>query len=443
MTIADLTPAERAIVRGRAAWRRVARPEQLPPETDWHLWLLRGGRGSGKTRSGAEWIADELLTDGDGDVSAIVAPTYGEGRDKCVEGVSGLKPALERRGIAPRWNRTNGELWLPSGAKVIVDEAFTGAVKVEGENLRRAWCDEVRNWRPRWGEQAWDRAIRYAVRVSPAQIVATTTLRPTPLVKQLLAEADATAHMTTYDNRENLDESWFRRVTAQYEGTRLGRQELLGHLLEDVEGALWRQSMIDAARVDEVPRELWRRRVVGLDPADGTEAGAEQALVVAGLNLDNFLYVLRSEGMRGRAWDYLWRAVDVALEHEATIVVEKNHGGEYLVEVLEQVMRHRGVRVPYRVISAGKGKLERAEPVAALYEQGRVRHVGPSDAHAELEAQMTTYTGAPGERSPDRMDALVHALRDLMGLSTGSSSSGGGAVPYTTERVPGGAVPWR
>jgi len=216
---------------------------------------------------------------------------------------------------------------------------------------------------------------------------------------------------------------------------------LEGELLEAHEGALWQREWIEKTRV-AAPPEL-RHAVVALDPADGRSDGDEQALCAAAAGVDGHLYVLRSEGVRTTPLQWLERAVRLARNLSAVIVVEKNFGGLFLVETLEEAMRSTGIRAPYRVIDAKQGKATRAEPIAALYEQARVHHVG---AHPELEQQLVEWTGAPGQRSPDRLDACVHALRALTGYVGSAGSAGAGAnkaVPYTSEPVPGGAVPWR
>jgi phage terminase large subunit-like protein len=415
-------------------WEQVARPEQLPPKQEWQVWLVRGGRGGGKTRTGAEWLAAELADDGAGDASAIVAPTFGEARDKCVEGVSGLLPALKRRGIGVRtWNRSLGELWLTSGARVLIDEAFSGAVKVEGENLKRCWCDELRNWRPRWGEQAWDQAIRFAVRMGKAQIVVTTTLKPTRLVKRVVREeADVVTHMRTEDNLSNLSDAFVQAVVERYRGTRLGRQELAGELLEDIEGTLWQMAWIDDQRAESDPYAGYQAISIGLDPAGGG-AASEQAICVAGFGMDNRFYVLHTETHRGSQLAWLTRALELARQHGGKLVLEKNYGGQPLAELLDRVQRDTGIHAPVRIVHASDGKRVRAHPIAMLYEQGKVCHLG---YHPELEEAMTSFTGQEVVPGLDLLDACVWALTDLIGY-------GGGPLPedavhrYTDEPAPG------
>lgn len=450
--------------RARGDWRARARPDQLPPDGEWQTLLLRGGRGSGKTWAGAHILAELIdidparATEGPGQW-AIIAPTYGDARDTCVEGESGLLAALATtRGevdsgasaTVATWNRSLGELILHDGSVVFVDGADDGALRIQGKNLRGAWCDEVGLWK-RW-EQAWDESLGYALRKGHARRVATGTPKRTMparrLIRRLLEDPDVVSRrLRTEDNRRNLSDAFWQRV-AQGAGTQLGRQELEGELLRDVEGAMWRLAWIEAKRVEGLPYPDHERglktTVVGLDPADGLEDGDEQALTVAGLGWDWQFYVLASEGMRGSTLEYLTRALTVARSHGAArIVVERNHGGAFLTELLEQAIRTTGIRVPYEVVSASQGKQTRAEPVAMLYEQGRVSHLG---YFPELEEQQTSWTGAGGEKSPDRLDSLVHAMTSLMGLNYhGPASSDGAAVPYRDDPrgVIGAAVAWQ
>ena len=421
-----------ARLRVRAArWEGLARPAQRLPTGDWYIWALIGGRGSGKTRAGTEWLADEIAADDPGDESAIVAPTFGDARDTCIEGDSGLLKALERRGVAVAvWNRSLGELRLASGAVVRIDGADDGGLRLQGHNFRRAFCDELGLWRAGAGERAWEESLLPAVRLGDPKIVVATTPKPTPLMRRLLADPVAVVtRMTTFDNEANLAPSFLAQMRARYEGTRLGRQELWGELVDEVEGALWRRSWLDRDRVGEVPYPGLRQVRCALDPADGATEGDEQAICVAGIGWDHELYVVHSEGLRTTPLEWLKRAINVARQHQATIVYEKNFTGQFGITVLEQAMRELGVRVPYKQVTAAQGKRTRAEPVAALYEQGRVHHVGRFE---ELEEQLATWTGGPGERSPDRLDALVWALWEFIGYRFEPETPGHGVAQWTT-----------
>lgn len=469
--LAELTPAEseqylsilasaKAAVAGPTAWRDRARPEQLPPDGPWTRLFLRGGRGSGKSWTGAHTLAELILHDplraseGPGQW-AVVAPTYGDARDTCIEapesgllaafGTSRSEVTAGRSTLVEIYNRSLGELRLRDGSVVFIDGADDGALRIQGRNLRGAWADEIGLFK-QW-QRAWDESLGFALRKGDARLIATGTpkadMPARELVRRLLNDPGVISRrLRTEDNRANLSDSFWARVSLTA-GSRLSRQELEGELLEDVEGALWKRAWIDEARVAEQPYGGYRAVVVGLDPADGGAQGAEQALTVAAAGVDGQLYVIASEGMRDTPLKWLSHAVRVAREHSARIVLEKNHGGAFLVGLLEQAVDAVGVRVPYQVVNARSGKLTRAEPVAALYEQGKVSHVG---YFPELEEQLVNYTGGPGERSPDRCDATVWGLLELMGYArrSGGPGGGGGAVPYRDDvrGVSGGAVPW-
>ncbi len=469
--LAELTPAEsarylailetaKAAVAGPTAWRDRARPEQLPPDGPWARLFLRGGRGSGKSWAGSHILAELILadpvraTEGAGQF-AVLAPTYGAARDICIEGESGLLAALGtsraevaagRSALVELWNRSMGELRFRDGTIVYVDGADDGALRIQGTSLRAAWGDELGLWRQY--ERAWEESLGYALRKGEARLVVTGTpkadMPARELVRRLLNDPDVVSRrLKTADNRENLSESFWQRV-SQTAGSRLGRQELEGELLEDVEGALWRRDWIEDARVDGPPHGGFKSVALGLDPADGTATGAEQGITIAAAGVDRHLYVLHSEGVRASPLEWLKRAVRLAREYNASrIVVEKNHGGAFLLDLLEQAMSDLGIRVAYRVVSASQGKWTRAEPVAMLYEQGRVHHVGRHDA---LEEQLLSWTGAPGEKSPDILDSAIWTLSELQGFArrSGPPGAGGGAVRYADDPrgVPGGAIQW-
>ena len=434
------------------AWREKARPEQLPPEDDWQTLFLRGGRGSGKGWAAshilAELIASDPLRDLEGPGSwALVAPTYGDARDVGVESESGLLAAFGTTaqevaaGQSPRvelWNRSMGSVRLRDGSVVFLDGADDGALRIQGRNLRGAWLDEVGLWK-QW-EKAFDESLTYALRKGAARLVVSATpksdMPARALVRRLLGDPVVVKRrLRTLDNAANLSAAFIEDAKLRA-GTRLGRQELEGDLLEDVDGALWRRSELEEGRVDHPP--ALRRVVVALDPADGTAQGDEQAICAAGLGEDGHIYVLRSDGVRTTPLEWLKRAVRLARELDSTLVIEKNFGGRFIVGLLEQAMEELGVRAPYRMIDAHGGKKVRAEPVSTLFEVGRAHLVG---VHDVLEEQLVSFTGMGG-KSPDRLDSMCHAVRELMGYR-GSVGGGHAAVPYSSDPVPGGAVPWR
>lgn len=421
--------------RARARWQLLARPSQLTPGGVWNVWLFMAGRGAGKTRSAAEDMAYFGLTRPRSRL-AVVAPTYADARDTCVEGESGLLACLPHEEVQ-LWNRSLGELILRNGSRYKLLSSDEPE-RLRGPQFHRAWCDELAAFRD---FATWD-MLQMGLRLGAhPQTVVTTTPRPVSVIRELLDRRDVVVTRgTTWDNAANLAPAALEALRRRYEGTRLGRQELEGLLIEDIEGALWRQAQIDECRVSELPHPVggWRQMpVVGLDPSDGNDDGAEHALAVVGLALDNDLYLLESDGMRCTPYAFCQEALDVAVRHRARIVVERNHGGQWLVEVLERALKDRGVRVPYKSVHASQGKRTRAEPVAALYEQGRVHHVGE---HPELERQLTTFTGAAGETSPDRLDALVWAASEFTGHSFRPGLSTG--VERYSDRPVAGVVRW-
>lgn len=405
-----------------ASWREAARTEQLPPEGEWRTWYVRGGRGSGKTWTGANLLAE--WAQGTPGEYGMVAPTFADMRDKCIEGPSGLLRALGtnrvevERGASRNvqsWNRSQGELRLRNGSTIYGDGADDGAPTIQGFNLRGLWADEVGLWK-KW-QMAWEESIRFAVRLAPGLIVATgTPKRGHPLVKALMNDTGvAKTLLRTMDNAANLDPTALADLIRLYGGTTLGRQELEGEVLDDVPGALWKRSTIEAGRTLATPAFV--RVVVAIDPsATSTESADECGIVCAGIDALGNGYVLDDKSLR--ASPNKWASDAIALYHRRMadrIVAETNNGGE----MVGQIIAGLDPNVSYRAVTASRGKQTRAEPIAALYEQGRVKHVGMFEL---LEDQMCGWV--PGDKSPDRMDALVWALTDLMV----SQSPWGGSV---------------
>jgi phage terminase large subunit-like protein len=407
-----------ATVRARpkvehGSWRALARPAQTPPD-DWRTWYVRGGRGSGKTWTGGNTLAEMALeTPGE---YGVVAPTDSAVRDVCIEGPSGLIHALGttlaeiKRGasrLVVSYNQSSAILRLRNGSVIYADGADDGAPTIQGKNLRGLWADEVGLWR-KW-QQAWEESIRYAVRLAPARIVATgTPKRGHPLVKALMA--DETVHKTllrTIDNAANLDPHQLAELYAKYGGTTLGRQELEGEIIDDVPGALWHREMIEITRRQVMP-EL-RSIVVAIDPsATSTESADEAGIVVVGKDGNGHGYVLADYSLR--ASPNGWASIAVAAFHEWKanyIVAETNNGGEMVELVLHTIDKH----IPYRAVTATRGKMTRAQPVHMLYEQGRIHHVGTFEL---LEDQMCSWNPDTDPKSPDRMDAMVWGFTDLM-----------------------------
>ncbi len=371
--------------------------------------MILGGRGAGKTRAGAEWVRTIALGLWEPLVQraeriAIVAPTFAEARLVMIEGKSGLL-AIHREDERPIYEPSKRMLTWPNGcvAHVFSAEEPDG---LRGPQFDAAWCDELAKWKH--AGAVWD-MLQFALRLGEwPRAVITTTPRPIPLLKRLLADSGTvTSRSTTFDNRRNLAKPFLDEVLQRYGRTRLGRQELNGELIEDDPDALFRRDLIENARVSFAP-EL-KRVVVAVDPPAGfgTKDNA-CGIVCAGLGVDGRCYVLDDRSAHGLR-PAQWAKKIVALYHTrqaSRVVAEINQGGA----MVEQVLREVDPDLSFRAVYATRGKQARAEPVAALYEQGRVSHVG---AFAELEDEMCSAIGE-GKKSPDRLDALVWAVSDLM-----------------------------
>jgi phage terminase large subunit-like protein len=384
-----------------------AHESQRPPAGTWTTWLFKAGRGGGKTRAGAEWVRWQVERNGHRRV-ALVAPTAADARDVMVEGESGLLATC------PSWNRplyepSKRRLTWPDGA-IATTYSADEPERLRGPQHSLAWTDEIGSWRY---PDAWD-MLMFGLRLGDdPRVLVTATPRPTKLFRSILkAPTTATTGGSTYENRDNLAPQFFEQIVARYEGTRLGRQEINAELLEDVEGALFSLDRIEALRLAELPPGVTIARVVvAIDPATtSTEGSDETGIVVAAKGSDGRGYVLADRSLRGSPDAWARAAVDAAHEFRADrVVAEANNGGDMVELTLRTVDRS----LPYRKVWASRGKQTRAEPVAALYEQSKVHHLG---AFPELEAQMTGWV--PGQSSPDRLDAAVYALSDLLVTAT-------------------------
>lgn len=404
LDLARLTPADLAFLA--RDWRLLARPEQWPPAGNWRSWLILGGRGSGKTRAGAEWVQAQVLAAGKRtDLRiALVAETLGDAREVMIDGASGLSRIARR--MRPEVEISRRRLVWPNGA---IAQIFSSEdpESLRGPQFHLAWCDELAKWKH--ADETFD-MLQFALRLgqAPRQVV-TTTPRPVPLLKRLMADEGTTlTKMATAANAAHLAPGFLGALQARYGGTRLGRQELDGELIEDRPDALWKR-----ARLDEIVVKLaepLRRIVVAVDPPAGG-VSACCGIVVAGLKENGQAVVLADcslDGVGPAGWA---RAVVSAYRRfEADrVVAEVNQGGDMVRAVLEGIE----ARLPVTTVRATRGKFLRAEPVAALYEQGRVLHAG---RFVELEDQMCDFgpEGLTNGRSPDRLDALVWALTALM-----------------------------
>jgi len=392
-------------------WPFWARSNQLPPQGEWAHWLLLAGRGFGKTRAGAEWVRS-LAESGEAERIALIAPTQADARAVMVEGDSGLLA------IAPPWNRPKFE---PSKRTLTwkngVVATLFGAEEPErlrGPQHHAAWCDELASWRH--AEATWDNLL-FGLRLGKCpRTMITTTPKPTSLIKALVVGDNvALTKGTTFDNLDNLAPSFATEIIKKYEGTRTGRQELMAEILEDVPGALWQRNMLDRLRAASAPDLV--RIVVAVDPPVSVGKKADECGIVAvGLSEDGFAFVLADASVQGLS-PAGWAKKAVALYHGLAadrIVIESNQGGA----MAEAVVREIDPSAAITQVFARRGKHARAEPIAALYEQGRVFHVG---ALPVLEDQMCAFTGERQKgQSPDRVDALVWALTHLMLAPVGS-----------------------
>jgi len=406
--ITSLAPAEaRALLFDWAFW---ARPNQLPPDGEWRVWLVLAGRGFGKTRTGAEMIRARV-TARTAHRLAIVAPTAGDARDVMVEGESGIlaiSPPWER----PRYEPSKRRLTWPNGAIATLFSADEPE-RLRGPQHDATWCDELASWRH---PEAWD-MLMFGLRLgTDPRVVVTTTPRATTLLRGLIADPTVVVTRgTTYENRANLAPAFFGQVIRKYRGTRLGRQELEAELLEDVPGALWNRGILEGSRARAAPPLI--RVVVAIDPAaSSTERADETGIIVAGKDEGGRGWVLADASGRYQPTEWARTAVSVYRAHKADrIVAEINNGGD----MVEATLRIIEPNAPFTAVRASRGKVTRAEPIAALYEQGRVHHLG---VFPELEDQMCAFTADAHDNlatrsvgySPDRVDALVWALTDLL-----------------------------
>lgn len=428
-------------------WKFWARPNQLEPEGDWTTWLILAGRGFGKTRTGAETIRDWAcgptpLSRGRCQHIALVAETAPDARDVMVEGPAGLL-ACHPKEFRPKYYPSKRAVVWDNGCQAILFNAVEPD-QLRGPQFDGAWLDELAKWR--YAQQTFDQ-LQFGLRLGkkPRQII-TTTPKPIPLIRKLVI--DPTVHVTkgrTMDNSDNLAVPFLKAVEDAYGGTRLGRQELDGEILEDITGALWNREVLDRNRRPESPDLV--RIVVAIDPAVTSGEGSDETGIVAvGLFKDpddgsQHAYVLADRSCKGTP--DVWAKAAVNLYHELDadrIVAEVNNGGDMIEGVIRAVDRN----VPYTAVRASRGKRIRAEPVAALYEQGRVHHVGRLDV---LEDQMCLFSGETGRSvgdSPDRVDALVWAVTSLFDkLTSRRRAESKDTVNYTNPHNLGkGAATW-
>jgi phage terminase large subunit-like protein len=391
---------ERLVLEHKYRWSLHAREKQILPSGDWSVWMLKAGRGFGKTRAGVEAVREWKNAY---PLIGLIGATAADVRDIMIEGESGIL-AMSPPWDIPLYEPSKKKLTFSNGSIVKLFSAEEPD-RLRGPQFYKLWCDELAAWK--YDREAWDNGqMANRLGVLPQTIV-TTTPRPTKLIRELVKDKHThLTHGTTYENRNNLAPSWYETIIKQYEGTRLGRQELMAEILEDVEGALWTIRLIEENRVKEHP-EL-KRIVVAIDPAvTANKNSDETGIVITGLGIDEKGYVLNDASGIFTPNNWAKRAIYNYYKYNADrIVAEVNNGGD-LVEVNIRIVDKN---VPYKDVRASRNKTIRAEPITALYEQGRIKHVG---GFPKLEDEMVTWDGT-NTFSPGRLDALVWGFTELM-----------------------------
>ena len=388
-------------------WRRWwARPKQLAPPGNWTIWVIRAGRGFGKTRSASEWVREKVMA-GEARRIALVSDTAADTRDVMIRGPAGLcsiGPPSER----PVYRASDRTVTWPNGAVAIAYSAEAPEL-LRGPEHDLAWCDELAKWRNLRkvdveGGTAWDNLL-FGLRIGEhPQVCISTTPRNVPTVRRILQDPSAVVvQASTYENLQNLS-PLYRQTIQRFEGTRLGRQELEGDILDDNPGALWNHAGLDLLRVCTHPALV--RIGLAIDPAvSAEETSADTGIIVAGLGVDGHGYVLDDLTVHDLPAAWARAALNgYARWRSGTIVAEVNNGGNLVEHTLRTTCGPKEY-FRYEAVHAAQGKIARAEPISALYQRGMVHHVG---SFPELEDQMCTWT--PGQKSPDRLDALVWVL---------------------------------
>lgn len=394
------------------SWPLQANLAQIPPDGPWRQWLFMGGRGAGKTRAGAEWVSAQIRA-GKASRIALVGVTLSDVREVMIEGPSGLKN-IGLEFDEPEYSVSRRRVCWPNGAEAYVFSS-EDPDSLRGPQFDLAWCDEIAAWAY---DETYD-MLQLGLRLGDCpKLAATTTPRPVPLIKRIIEAPDTIlTRASTRDNAENLASGFLAAMETAYGGSALGRQELLGELVEDREGALWRRSDIDGFRLKEIPP--LDRIVIGLDPpasigdrADACGIVGVGAIFEEGLKKQTSYYVLEDASVQGlRPQDWAGRAIALARQLDASeIIAEANQGGEMIRELLEMAGATPSSGIKIRLVHARKTKRARAEPVSALYDEGLVHHCG---SFAQLEDEMCVFGSGSGRKSPDRLDALVWAIAGL------------------------------
>jgi phage terminase large subunit-like protein len=409
----------------RKSWEFWARPEQLEPLTsedprfrdedhfnNWLTWIALAGRGWGKTRAGSEWVRGRIKR-GNGIIHAV-APTKGDVRGVMVEGDSGLLQVCSKDDRThsgdylgfPEWSPTNNTATWANGSKVRFFSA-EDPERLRGPQCHAAWCDELCSWRN--AQETWD-MLQFGLRLGKKpQVFITTTPKPTKLIRNIIkSPTTVRSSGSTFDNAANLADSFITKISEDFEGTRLGRQELYAEVLDEASGALWNRALLENCEVDANQVPTLSRIVVAIDPAVTANIESDMTgIVVAGVDVNGHAYVLEDATDRLTPQGWASKAVSLFQKYHADrIVAERNQGGDMVRRTLEV----EADNLPIRLVHASRGKMARAEPVSALYERNKVSHVKGLN---ELEDQMVQWEPLGSIGSPDRLDALVWALTDL------------------------------
>jgi predicted phage terminase large subunit-like protein len=381
-------------------WDWYARDKQRFPNNNikWTYWLVMAGRGFGKTRVGAEWIREQVKTN---KYCNLMGATKDDAIDIMIEGESGIL-AICNKYDRPTYKK--GNLYWPNGAISLIFSAEEPE-RLRGKQHMKLWADELGAWKY---QDSWDQAV-FGLRLGKnPQACITTTPRPTKLIRELQKDKGTIITVgTTYDNKSNLAPTFFNSIISKYEGTRLGRQELNAELLDKNENALWNLELLDELRVKEYTS--FSRIIVAIDPATTSNENSDlTGIIVAGKGEDGHYYIIEDLTMLGKPSEWASVAINAYHKHRADrIVAEVNNGGD----MIEEVIRNIDNNVSYKKVHATRGKIIRAEPISALYEQKKVHHIG---TFSKLEDQMCNFTGLDTkEKSPDRLDAMVWAMTEL------------------------------
>lgn len=395
-----------AALEWRARWKRTARHAQWSPKDDWFVWLILAGRGWGKTLTGANqlgwWAWTEPRT-----FNHVVASTNSDLKKVIFEGPTGFLRVLPPEIIAD-YNKSYYELTLVNGS-IIRGFSAEEPDRLRGPQCHKAWCDEL----AAWGYPETFDQLNFGLRLGEdPRVIVTTTPRPTPIIKELVSRKFGVyvTKGSTFENEENLPQSFLQHLKDKYQGSRLGRQELEAEILDDTKGALWTYALLDSCRTNSVDLSTgFKEIVVAVDPATTAhEESDETGIIVAGRTNDDQGVVIADKTM-SMALPSEWGAKAISLYHEygaSRIVVEVNNGGDLITDLF----RRMDSSVVVRSVRASVGKYARAEPISVLYEQGKIKHLG---VHAALESQLCTFVPGVAKKSPDRLDALVWALTSL------------------------------